>query len=195
MGNNGRQISIVSLVLWAAGVVTGFGLLAIYDATSGRAAGAKTRWPEGTPLTLNPDHPTLVLFAHPQCPCTAATMETLNRALAQASGRAEVMVYFYDDPALGAHWTNSPVWRDAAAIPGVKVYKDELGEMARAFGAFTSGQALLYAPDGKLIYQGGLTPARGQPGDGTVLSTWLIDGTGPSTAPVFGCSLLGPDEQ
>ncbi|HEX5009475.1 MAG TPA: RedB protein [Planctomycetota bacterium] len=181
---------IVAGALWAASVTGGFALAARYDATAGRASSAKSRWPADAPLALDPARPTLLLFAHPRCPCTAATIESLNRLLAHCAGRASVTVLFYDDPALGKGWAHSSLWDAAAAIDGVTVRADPLGATARLFGAWTSGQAFLFAPDGALRCEGGLTPARGHPDEGGAMRDWLLDGHGPARAPVFGCSLF-----
>ena len=189
----GRSIFFVLAgTLWTAAVAGGFALAQRYDATAGRTASACTRWPADAPLALDPARPTLLLFAHPHCPCTAATIETLNRLLAHVAGRASVTVLFYDDPALGADWAHSSLWDDTAAIEDVAVRADPLGATARRFGAWTSGQAFLFAPDGMLLYEGGLTTARGEPGECAALRAWLLDGDGPAHAPVFGCSLVSP---
>jgi len=42
---------------------------------------------------------------------------------------------------------------------------DPLAETARSFGVHTSGQALLYAPDGTLRFAGGITSGSGHAGD------------------------------
>jgi hypothetical protein len=57
----------------------------------------------------------------------------------------------------------------------------------------TSGAVLLYSSDGKLLFQGGITPARGHQGDsfGRQRILALLDGDAPDRrdAPVFGCAL------
>ena len=42
---------------------------------------APARWPEASALVRNADGPTLVLFAHPKCPCTDASLAELARPI------------------------------------------------------------------------------------------------------------------
>jgi hypothetical protein len=73
---------------------------------------------------------------------------------------------------------------------------DEGGAEARRFGAATSGQALLYDAAGRLVFSGGITPARGHSGDSAgrdAIIRWVERGTAPQkSAFVFGCSLHDP---
>jgi hypothetical protein len=94
-------------------------------------------------------------------------------------------------------WTDTESWRAAASIPGVTPMLDDGGEAARAFGSVTSGHVLLYAPDGHLLYSGGITGARGHEGDneGRQAVLAVIEGFTPQTErhPVFGCGLEDPE--
>ena len=87
----------------------------------------------------------------------------------------------------------------AAAIPGVRVVRDEHGDEAARFGAETSGVALLYDARQRLQFHGGLTSARGHEGDNAgraaVLSLVNATGDAPGQTPVFGCSLYGAGER
>ena len=79
----------------------------------------------------------------------------------------------------------------------VLVDRDADGVEAARFGAKTSGQALLYAADGRLLFHGGLTPSRGHEGDNEGLRrvTAILDGKAArDESPVFGCSLRDADE-
>ena len=92
-------------------------------------------------------------------------------------------------------WEQTGLWASAAAIPGVTVRADAGGEAARRFGAATSGQALLYATNGHLLFSGGITEARGHEGDnaGRSAVAALVLGAGQSNvleAPVYGCPLF-----
>src|SRR4029453_8771873 len=75
------------LVLWAAGVSAGFGVLLRYKATPGEAGTPPARWPSESRLPrASGQDATLVLFAHPHCPCTHASMTELQRLAADAPG-------------------------------------------------------------------------------------------------------------
>ena len=72
--------------------------------------------------------------------------------------------------------------------------EDRDGPVARAFGASTSGQTLLYDAAARLVFNGGITAARGHSGsnDGRDALVALLNAAVPRrrTTPVFGCSLL-----
>jgi hypothetical protein len=84
--------------------------------------------------------------------------------------------------------------RRAAAIPGVTVIADAAGREARLFHAATSGRTLLYRQHGELLFDGGITGARGHVGENagaTTLARLLTDGSSARAAtPVFGCPIL-----
>lgn len=113
-----------------------------------------------------------------------------------ADGSAlDTEVLFYRPEAAGESWARTDLWRQAVAIPGVRVRTDTGGAEARRSGVTTSGHVLLYAPDGKLVFSGGLTSGRGQegPSAGQSAVRSLLEGDSAQTlsaAPTFGCSLL-----
>jgi hypothetical protein len=184
-------------LLWGTGVAGGYVALARHTAGAGREASAPASWPACAPIAADPALPTLLVFAHPQCPCTAATVEELNRLLARCADRVATCVFLYVDPALGAEWSHTALRRELEALPGVTVREDPLGAVARAFGAHTSGQTLLYGTDGTLLFSGGITPGRGHAGDSAGCSALLqhvLHDTGPDRAPVYGCALSAPEE-
>ena len=138
------------------------------------------------------------MLVHPQCPCSRASLAELNHLAALCPDRAAMTVLFLAPPGCTQSWTQTGLWRQASAIPGVRVQADRNGETARRFGAVTSGETLLYAPNGRLLYRGGLTGERGHEGDNAGLLTvaaLLRDQTTPGqwrnaeSQPVYGCPL------
>jgi hypothetical protein len=187
-------IRIYICALWLLVVGAGFGIISKYQNTAGAAAPAPVQWPATTTAVLDPHRDTLVMFAHPRCPCTRASVEELNRMLARSADRVVTQVWFFK-PKGGTGWDDTSLMRDAARIPGVAVHADLDGEQARLFGAETSGYVLLYNPAGKLLFKGGITGSRGHAGDNSgedsVVS--LLSGRPALLAetPVYGCSLFG----
>jgi hypothetical protein len=144
---------------------------------------------------LDQKHDTLIMFAHPQCPCSRASIEELNRLLARSHGNVAAQVWFFKPAGFPADWTRSDLWRSAAAIPGVTVHDDPDGAQARLFGAETSGYVLLYDPRGQLRFKGGITGSRGHAGDNdgedAIVSLLAGQQVNLKQTPVYGCSLLG----
>ena len=107
----------------------------------------------------------------------------------------DTRVVFFESPAMDANWVEGDLWEMATAIPGVKLVKDRNGVLIRQFGAFTSGQTLLYAPTGELLFKGGITAARGHEGDNagkhSLLSVIRKQQLEIAESYVFGCSILG----
>ena len=186
------KVNLREAALWTAGLLVAVAAFTMWAAREEQRASAKSRnWPEGAPLTLDPARLSLLVFVHPQCRGTEATLQTLARVMERCAGHANVTIMLYEDPALLAHWKGGPTKAVAESIPGATVREDHLGEAASFFDVKTSGSALLFAPDGTLLYRGGITPALGEVGEGEVLQTWLLEGRGVRHEPVFGCSLQG----
>ena len=188
-------MQIVFGVFWLLAAGIGFVWILNYQSTSGAAGIAPEHWPTGTQITLDSQRDTLVMFAHPQCPCTRASMEELNRLLARTEGKVVVQVFFFKPDKFSGDWVHSDLWKSAAAIPGVVVREDPNGAQARLFGAETSGDVLLYDTHGRLLFNGGITGSRGHAGDNAgedaVLAILAGRDTGVKQTQVFGCSLLG----
>jgi hypothetical protein len=197
-----RFFLTIATLAWLLGV--GFGLRWhwSYGSRPGPPAAPPRRHPRGGPFPPRPGRPTLLLFAHPRCPCTRASIAELARLIPLGRGVLDAGVFFVRPEGLPGDVMRGPLWRDAAAIPGVRVAQDAGGAVARGFGARTSGQVLLYDGEGRLRFSGGITPARGEAGDSAgraaILALLPPGANGPADraarraeSPVFGCSLLG----
>lgn len=182
-------------MLWLASTAAGFIVLLNYQNARGRVGLTPQHWPSTTRVALHASKDTLIMFAHPQCPCTRASLEELNRLLARSEGKVAAQVVFFRPAAFSSDWARSGLWKSAAAMPGVTVVEDIDGAQARLFGAKTSGYVVLYDATGKLLFEGGITSGRGHPGDnvGEDAVASLLKGQRVALAqtPVYGCSLLG----
>jgi hypothetical protein len=135
---------------------------------------------------------TLVMFVHPRCPCTRASIGELAQVMARFRGKVTAQVLFVQPAGEGLDWVKGGLWRLAEAIPGVTVHADSNGVEARRFNAITSGQTMLYGENG-LLFTGGITAGRGHAGDnpGRDAITALADGqiAGGARTAVYGCGL------
>jgi hypothetical protein len=195
-----QSIIVAAIAVWVPAVAFGINVLWKYSTTPGTPATAPLKWPINVPIERNKARATLVMFAHPQCPCTSASLGELAIILAHAQGRLDADVFFYLPADKPEAWARTELWQSAAAIPGVHVFEDREAAMAQSFGTFTSGQTLLYDSGGRLRFKGGITAFRGHSGDnaGRSAITALLQGepSGQSislvvTTPVLGCSLRG----
>jgi hypothetical protein len=180
---------------WLALAGAGFGVLLDYQNASGVLGRTPAVWPPEADAVLDRERSTLIMFAHPQCPCTKASVEELNRLLALGQARVAAQVWFFKPPGFPAEWTQSSLWKSAKTIPGVTVHEDLGGRQAQLFGAATSGYVVLYAPHGQLLFNGGITGSRGHAGDneGESAIASLLAGQAAHVrqTPVYGCSLTG----
>ena len=182
---------------WVAAVAVGLHGLLNYESTPGSVAAVPHEWP-GSQISPARDRMTLVMLAHPHCPCTRASVGELAEVMARVQGKADAYVLF-SQPVVGAdNWEDTALRRSAAAIPGVTVLSDPEGAEARRFGAETSGHTLLFATDGRLLFSGGITQSRGHAGDnaGASAIVSLVHGQTPGRGEtfVFGCSLRGIED-
>ena len=183
---------------WMACVVAGLAALMNYDNRPGPAADAPATWPVASHLARDTTGPTLVMLAHPRCDCTRASVAEIAELLARARHRPRALVVFIKPGNVPGGWEQTALWRSAAAIPGVTVVRDDDGLESRRFGVQTSGQVLVYDADGRLLYSGGTTGARGKTGDnaGRAAIVAALDGERAhvTSASVFGCSLFAPSD-
>lgn len=180
------------LLVWAASICVGGLRLWRYSGTPGpAAASARLLWPKEFPMRPARQGITLVVSLHPRCPCSRATVGELARLMTH--GNIEAYALFVRPAGLPDGWERTGLWDSAAAIPGVTVMTDRDGAWSARFGAITSGQTCAFDPQGRLVFSGGITPARGHMGDnaGSDAIGELVLGREPlrASSPVFGCAL------
>ena len=189
-----RHILATSLfaIIWIAVVTFGLRVLFHYENTPGRVGTLARGWP-ATQIERASDRPTLVMVAHPHCPCTAASLGELAQIMARLHGKVAAYVLFVKPRGTGPDWEDTDLRRNAEAIPGVKVAIDPGGLEAARFGAETSGHTFLFGVDGRLLFSGGITASRGHAGSnvGENAIIALLQNQTPTRAQthVFGCSL------
>ena len=186
-------------LLWLGGVAAGLAGLASYANRPGATGRAPESWPAESALARPLDRPTLLLFLHPRCTCSQASVAELAELLARAAAAPATRVIFVRPPAAPEGWESSELWSAARRLPAATLLTDVDGVEARRFGARTSGQTLLYGADGRLQFAGGLTASRGHPGEsaGRAAILALLAHEVPATtrSPVFGCELFDRDDE
>ncbi|HEY9683527.1 MAG TPA: hypothetical protein V6C89_19905 [Drouetiella sp.] len=138
----------------------------------------------------------LIMFVHPKCPCTRASMSEL-RKLMQNNPDLKATIYFYRPSNEEAGWEKSDIWKTAESIKNATLRVDIDGKKASAYRIVTSGEILLYDANQHLVFSGGITGARGHVGD-NISEDMLEDALmslskpdqAPRIAPVFGCRIL-----
>lgn len=179
---------------WICGAAGGLSILWRFDNTPGVAASPSSGWPSDSRLSRSTGGLTLVILAHPQCSCTRASLGELAEVIERALIRPKTYVVFLKPLGVADGWERTDLWKTAAGLRDVTVVQDDDGREARAFGAATSGQTLLYDAGGSLLFTGGITGARAHPGDnlGRRALIALLNGQQRDRAGsnVFGCPLF-----
>jgi len=189
-----RWILTIAACLWIVAVGLGFKLLLDYSVAPGIAAAAPAEWPRDSRIPAPNGSYVLVMTVHPHCPCTRASVTELNNLMGLLRhDRVKGYVLAVKPAEFPDEWVRTESYRNAGTIPGIDVRLDVDGVESARFGAATSGQVLLYSPEGRLLFAGGLTPDRGHLGDspGRQRIVSLVK-TGTADAHdslVFGCSL------
>ena len=186
-------------VVWLVGIAAGTRILLDYENRPATAHRSPERWPKDSAIARLPKVPALVLFAHPQCPCTRATLGELALLMARLKGQLTANVIFIRPKEMPENWEQTDLWRSASSIPGVTVMSDAGAIETNRFHAQASGQTMLYGEDSRLLFSGGITASRGHSGDnaGRAAIVALVEAgkSERSSTPVFGCYLQAQDSR
>ena len=189
------QVRPIALTFaWFAALAVGIGAMFEYEMTPTESAAVPARWPADSRLVRDGRRPTLLMFVHPQCPCSRASLSELAILASDCGPRATIQILFVRPPGFEPDWERTDLYVRAERIEGARVLCDIGGVEAARFGAKSSGQIFLFGSDGQLMFDGGITPSRGHEGDSpgrSALTDLILRGSADcSHSPVFGCSLL-----
>jgi hypothetical protein len=197
----GHRIQWVAGSAWAAALLAGFGLLQKHQTTPGAAAAVieSAEVAEELRAGFETGKGVLVMFLHPLCPCSRASVEELGRLIALCPA-SNARVLMARPEGLAEEQVHGELWRAVEQIKGVKVEMDAHG-VAERLGVWTSGQVMVWDAAGRLRFSGGITGSRGHEGDNAGLTAAIravrgeSDGAEtldqPARTAVFGCELMG----
>lgn len=177
---------------WLTALTCGLGALIRYETRSGTRGVTPESWPTASRIARANDRYTLVMLAHPFCPCTRASVNELAQIMARVHGKVNAYVLFLKPHNSGSDWDEGGLRRQAAKIPGVTVLSDLDGAEADRFGGETSGFTVLFDRDGKRVFAGGITASRGHEGDNvgeSAVVSFVNEQSSIRSTSVFGCSL------
>jgi hypothetical protein len=184
----------LTALLWLATVIGGAMLLNRHATTPGPQTDAPARWPVASRIGLSSSGATLLVFVHPHCPCTRATLGQLAEIMATCRDRVTAYALFVVPDGDDSNWAHNELWQTADAIPGVHAVVDAKAVEAARFGAQTSGLTLLFNQQGACLFSGGITAARGHAGDNagqeSIVSSLSQGRPETCRAPTFGCPLF-----
>lgn len=182
------------LALWAAAVGTGswfmlgheFEVTASTKSVPNLPPELGRMVPESKPLTI-------VIAIHPECPCTGASIEQLDRLMTRNPESIQAVALLWAEESNPTHSPAGDYQRRLSALPNVTIVADPGGEKAKSFGAVVSGSVAAYDANGNLRFQGGLTASRGHAGSSAGMDILEAIARGQPTGdfaetPAFGCA-------
>lgn len=196
----GRPTWVLALVIvaWLGAAVSAWYAMSAFGFSGQLLADEETleTWPEASSISRSPRQPTLLLFLHPRCSCSRASVEELARlyTLVPQAALPAIAVVASAPRAVGDQWWSSSLLARTARLPNVHMVYDADGVETARFGAQLSGTVLLYHIDGRRLYAGGVTMARGQDGHNAgiqaVADLLVNSNVQVAPIPVFGCKVV-----
>ena len=184
------RIILAAWVLAAAGGA--IGLLAQETRVSGRRSTPAT-WPADSRIQRARNTGTMLVFVHPNCPCTRATVARILDTTLGARAKTGPAVVFVARPAADDDWRATWLLDSAARTPGSRIVSDDRMTETALFGVETSGHVLLYDSRGALLFDGGVTAGRGHRAPNAAsdaLSQAIVDNlSNTAKTAVFGCDI------
>src|ERR1044071_9810486 len=116
---------VLGVFAWAGGIAWGLQKIEDYSSTPGMTASAPAAWPGSALVTPQAGRATLVMFIHPQCSCTRASLDELEAILDRTHGAVSAWVVVLKPQGASDEWTHSSTWDSARNMPGVTVVTDE----------------------------------------------------------------------
>lgn len=191
--NKVSPIQAILVFVWLSFALGGFLLLGHYDSAPGTAEVAPSKFPTLSGIEIASDGPTLIMFLHPYCPCSRASVSELESILALTANFPKTYILFIEPKGAKPGWSQSDLFVQASKVSGVIVKTDREGKIASLFGAKTSGHCLLYSASEDLLFSGGITESRGHAGDNPAKDALIKQIRQPDSALrktlVFGCAL------
>lgn len=188
-----KALLVLAYLMWGGLLFIGHLVLFEYEMTASPLADTKRIFPEKSVVQLARGRQNIILFIHPMCPCTMASVDELAELMHVGQEDAIGTVIALMPTELKSEWSSQPVFSALKRIRNVSISYDSDGSQAATFGATTSGHVLIYDGRGVLQFSGGITASRGHSGDNANLQAAknIILDRNPkfATTPVLGCAL------
>jgi hypothetical protein len=187
--------AVVAVVLWSAAVIAGIQRIWSYENTPGGQSSVPATWPGSSLVSIDRERMTVMMFVHPLCSCTRASLIELREALDVMDRAPAVWIVLLSPRGIVKDW-NEHTSAIAERIPEATIVTDLEGTAAHRFGASTSGHVVVYDHTGKLMFSGGITEGRGHVGNNAGrrdLISVVRGGDQVHEHSIYGCGLDDPE--
>lgn len=183
---------------WCAALLLVWNQLLAHTYRPANTPGAVAAWPV-IDQQFDSTGVNILVFAHPFCPCTRATLAELEDSLQRASPELKVTIVFITAGLSADDVDRSATVAAAKQFPRVALQFDPSADMAKLFGASVSGEVFVFDAAGNRVFHGGITAGRGHRGHSVSKEAFeqVIRGKyeGAGEFPLFGCRLPQGAEQ
>ncbi len=121
----------LSVMLWCMVIVVGVALAARFDGTAGTGSQPPITWPENKLISLDSHRDTLLMFLHPHCPCSAASLTDLSKLMTSFKSPPAAYLVNVVPPGASVDWAQSELIESAKTIAHVIVLDDVDGKTGR----------------------------------------------------------------
>src|SRR5687767_7468351 len=94
-------------LVWFVAAVFGFWCLWSYSMKPGQSDRSPVAWPKESKIARSTGLPTLLLFLHPKCPCSRATLAELAQITTKSEKELDTQVIFVAPPGADTKWAES----------------------------------------------------------------------------------------
>ena len=149
-------------------------------------------WPRDSLLTSGGENGTLIVFVHPNCPCSRGALQTIADAVRTSQDAVPRIYVVLSASGLDVTLPSENLAL-AQRIPSAETRFDGAMSEAHRFGATTSGTVYFFDGASQLRFSGGISAGRGDSFDNGFAVALFEAIRQPEftlvTAPVFGCPL------
>ena len=110
--------------IWCALLAYGGASLWRHTWTPGSVGDAPSDWPVASRIPRATDAYTMLLFAHPQCPCVRTSLDELARVVGEHPENVRPVVVIYHPTRQGAEWSNEFQREVADQAPSALIVDD-----------------------------------------------------------------------
>lgn len=170
-----------------------------YSSLAGNSKEAPLTWPTDSKISKSDNFANLLIFVHPKCPCTRASISELEKIFSYSKSKLKVTVVFSKPTGAEENWEQDFLWSQVKGNGDFHIYLDHGNTEAKLFGVNTSGEVVLYNEKRGLIFKGGITASRGHEGDNLgqlSIISYLKSGNIPvKRTETFGCQIYSDIEE
>lgn len=163
-----------------------------YEHTPAIQGEAPRVWPRESMLTSDSENGTLIVFVHPNCPCSRGALQTIAEAFRTSQNFVPRIYAVLSASGLDVTLPSENLAL-ARRIPSAEIRFDGDMSEARRFGATASGTVYFFDGSNQLRFSGGISAGRGDSFDNGFAVALFEAIRQPEftlvAAPVFGCPL------